>query len=302
MEELNEKVVVITGGARGLGRAYAELAASEGASVVINDLEPDLVAAVVEGIEGAGGRALGVVGDVTDESDVASLFDRAERQFGPVDGVVCNAGILMIGPAGHGTLTEIRRLVDINVTGTWLSGVEAIRRMQAAGRGGSIVLVTSGAAMGIRESAAYGMTKGAVAALTTCWASDLEGTGIRVNAISPFAGTRMAEEVLRSQAANGRVDAGMLAAFPTAESNAPVVGYLLSDSAAHVSGQMFRIEGDVLSVISRPALLRPAGRLESATIEAVAEVVNHSLQELLQPTGLLVLDEGVRARVAKREH
>jgi NAD(P)-dependent dehydrogenase (short-subunit alcohol dehydrogenase family) len=302
MGNLQGKVVIITGAGQGLGEAYAKLAAAEGAYVVLNDIDEDSVTNVADQIVADGGRALGIVGDVTDESQVTKLFDRAEAEFGPVDGVVCNAGILMVGPADHGTLEQVRRMIDVNVTGTWLCGVEAIRRMRAAGRAGSIVLVTSGAAMGIQGSAAYGMTKGAVAALTTCWASDLEGSGIRVNAVSPIAGTRMAEEVLRSRAVDGRFDPHELAVYPTAESNAPLVLYLLSDWSADLVGQLFRIEGDALSVISRPALLRPPAELGTPTVEAVHAAVSASLGNLMAPPGLLAFDEGARVRVAKRHH
>jgi NAD(P)-dependent dehydrogenase (short-subunit alcohol dehydrogenase family) len=301
MDALQGKVVIITGAGQGLGEAYAKLAAAEGACVVVNDVDEGLVTNVAGRIAANGGRAVGIVGDVTDELEVTSLFDRAEAEFGPVDGIVCNAGILLVGPADQGTPDQIRRMIDVNITGTWLCGVEAIRRMQAQD-GGSIVLVTSGVAMGIQESAAYGMTKGAVAALTTCWASDLEGSGIRVNAVSPFAGTRMAEEVLRSRAVDGRFDPQVLAAFPTAESNAPLVLYLLSDWSADVVGQLFRIEGDALSVISRPALLRPSAQLGTPTVEAVRGAISASLGDLMAPPGLLAFDEGVGVRVAKRHH
>nr|WP_199906830.1 SDR family oxidoreductase [Aeromicrobium chenweiae] len=159
MTALQGKSVVITGSGGGIGAASARLAAREGASVVVNDLDQAAVDAVVGQIERDGGRAVGVVANVADASDAERIVDTCVEAFGVIDGLVNNAGIMFVGPSDDLDAERTRRLIEVNVLGAIFCGVHAMRRMKAQGFG-SIVNVTSGAHMGLSNTAVYGASKG----------------------------------------------------------------------------------------------------------------------------------------------
>jgi NAD(P)-dependent dehydrogenase (short-subunit alcohol dehydrogenase family) len=282
MSSLKGKSIVITGSGGGIGAAYAQLVAREGASVVVNDLEQSSVDSTVGLIEADGGRAIGVVGSVADSAQAASLVDACVTTFGSIDGLVNNAGVMIIAEPDDLDEERTRQLLEVNVLGSIFCGVHAMRRMRQQGAG-VIVNVTSGSHMGLRASSVYGASKGAIASLTYGWAIDLAGTGIRVNAVSPMAGTQMAADVLRFQG----VDAERLSGFPAAADNAPVVAYLLSDQSAHVHGQVIRIDAGEISVVGRPAIMRPSVSQDEWDVAGVAKAFENSLNERLNPLGLL---------------
>lgn len=286
MAALAGKAVVVTGGGRGIGLACARLAADEGASVVVNDLDRAVVEAAVSAIEEAGGRVVGVIGSVADPSDAERIIETCVEAFGRIDGLVNNAGVMFVGPSDDLDPDRIRSLFEANVMGSIFCGVPAMRRMQAQGSG-SIVNLTSGAHMGLTNTAIYGASKGATASLTYDWAADLAGTGVRVNAVSPMAGTQMAADVLTLQGATEHELAERLTAFPAAEDNAPVVGYLLSQASAHLNGQVIRIDEGELSVVGRPAILRPSVAAVHWDVPSVAKAFDGPLADLINPDGLL---------------
>lgn len=286
MAALAQKAVVITGSGGGIGAAYARLAAREGASVVVNDLDQAAIDDVVGAIKADGGHAVGVAANVADASDAETIVETCVEAFGSIDGLVNNAGVMFVGPSDDLEPERIRRLFEVNVLGSIFCGVHAMRRMKAQGSG-SIVNVTSGAHMGLSNTAVYGASKGAIASLTYDWATDLVGTGVRVNAVSPMAGTQMAADVLLFR---GVVDNDLdnrLSVFPTAEDNAPVVGYLLSDASSHLNGQVVRIDGRELSIVGRPAILRPSATASAWDVSSIAEAFAGELAGLVNPPGLL---------------
>ena len=197
---LNGRVAVITGAGRGLGRAYALDMARRGASVVVNDIGADLAGGdagpgpaeqVVAEIAAAGGKAVASFHDVGDAAEAARMIDTAVEAFGGVDILVHNAGNLF-----HGTLIELPLAAFESLIRVHLMG--AVHTCRAAcpvmvGQGwGRIVLTTSQVGFfGKAESGAYGAAKMAVLGLMATLAEELEGTGVRVNAIAPFAFTRM---------------------------------------------------------------------------------------------------------------
>lgn len=185
------RVLVVTGGSRGIGAAVCRQAAAAGYRVAIN-YASDAGAArgVLADVEAAGGSGIAVAGDVADEADVRRLFDAA-AELGPVAGVVCNAGITGNTP---GRLDEqdvgvVRRVFDVNVLGVFLCDREAVRRMSTryGGRGGSIVNVSSTAAGrgSPGEWVHYAASKAAVDSLTHGLALEVADEGIRVNAVAP---------------------------------------------------------------------------------------------------------------------
>jgi NAD(P)-dependent dehydrogenase (short-subunit alcohol dehydrogenase family) len=274
------KAVVVTGGGRGLGAAYAELAAVHGAAVVVNDVDLDEARAVSARIGAAGGRAVADGSDIATWDGAGALVTHCVDAFGAIDGLVNNAGIFRLAGPQSQDPEEFRAVVEVNLLGTAYCGLHAIRAMR--GRGGSIVNVTSGAHAGSADMGAYGASKGGVASLTYCWAVDLADSGIRVNAVSPNARTRMAEAFERHLGA--RAQGQNMRKSP--ERNAPVVVYLLSDLSAAVHGQVVRIDGDELSLVCHPAVLGAGQHNPQWTVESVAAAFEADLAGQLQPLGL----------------
>jgi 3-oxoacyl-[acyl-carrier protein] reductase len=192
--DLNGKVALITGAARGLGAAMARALAAKGAALALVDRD----AAALEGVRaelvdsGATARAYTV--DVAAEHEVVLLYERVVADFGALDVSVANAGILRDGllvKAKDGviqdklSLQNWQAVIDVNLTGVFLCGREAAERMVQLGRGGCIVNISSISRHGNFGQSNYSAAKAGVAALTVVWAKELARHGIRVNAIAP---------------------------------------------------------------------------------------------------------------------
>jgi NAD(P)-dependent dehydrogenase (short-subunit alcohol dehydrogenase family) len=281
MGYLENRAVAVTGAGRGLGAAYARLAAAHGASVVVNDVEVALANEVVAQIGAAGGTAVADNSDISTWAGAGRLVNRCLTEFGVIDGLVNNAGLFRLATPWEQDPAEFRQVLETNLLGTAYCGMHALFAMVERGRG-SIVNVTSGSQTGTASMAAYGASKGGVAALTYCWAIDVAGTGIRVNAVSPNAHTRMADAFERYLGA--RAQGQNVGKSP--ETNAPAVVYLLSDAAAGINGQVVRIDGDELSLMSHPEVVEPTVRNPEWTVEAVAAAFEVQLGRLAQPLGL----------------
>ncbi len=185
------KVMLVTGGARGIGRATALMAAERGWDVAIGwQRDDDAGAEVLAAIRALGRRAFGLRGDVAQEADVIALFDAAERELGRIDSVIVNAGMLArTMPLAEMTAERMRRTIDVNVMGALLTAREAARRL---GRpmdqpSASIVLVSSAAARlgSPNEFVDYAASKGALDSLNIGLSKELAPKNIRVNAIRP---------------------------------------------------------------------------------------------------------------------
>jgi NAD(P)-dependent dehydrogenase (short-subunit alcohol dehydrogenase family) len=281
MGHLDDKAVVVTGAGRGLGAAYARLAAAEGAAVVVNDVDEALASGVVDEIRAAGGQAVADGNDIADWDGAGALIQRCRTEFGAIDGLVNNAGIFRLADPRAQDPAEFRAVIEVNLLGSAYCGLRAIRAMLDRGCG-SVVNVSSGAQAGAAAMAAYGASKGAIASLTYCWAMDLAGTGVRVNAVSPNGHTRMADEFERYLGDRGHGQ--NLGKAP--ELNAPAVVYLLSDAAAEVTGQVVRIDGDELSLMTHPAVLEPPARSPQWTVDEVAAAFAAQLGVVRQRLGL----------------
>lgn len=279
---LDGRRVVVTGAGSGLGAAYARCIAGEGAAVVVNDLDPEAAESVAADVRAHGGRAVSFAADVSDWAASALLIATCLDEFGAIDGLVNNAGIIgQVGSMLDTEPTAAAAVMRVNIHGTIAPSVHAARAMVAGG-GGAIVNVSSGNQCGHAEFASYGASKGAVSSLTYAWAAELGPKGIRVNAISPNAHTNMTDD-LEAQLGSNPEERD----YPSESDNAAVVTYLLSDRAAHLNGQVIRVDKDLVSVTSHPAVVEPRVGVRY-TPESVAAVFDQDLRHSLQPLGISI--------------
>lgn len=243
-------VVIVTGGARGIGAAVARRLAGEGHDVVIGYAsDHDAAAAVVAEVRAAGAQTLAMAGDVADESHVRKLFDAAAT-LGRLTGVVCNAGITGNTP---GRLDEqdaatVRRVLDVNVMGVFLCNREAVRRMSTrhGGHGGAVVNVSSTAAGrgSPGEWVHYAASKAAVETMTYGLAQEVAAEAVRVNAVAPG----LVHTGLHAAAGLPNRPAERAPLIPMGRAGEPEeiaagVVWLLSDAASFVTGAVLPISG-----------------------------------------------------------
>ena len=244
------KCLIVTGGSRGIGAATARMAARRGWNVCLTYVrDGEAAASVVGAIEAEGGRAIAVRADVGRDDDILPMFDAAQAAFGPVAGLVNNAGVTG-GFARVEALTGdlVRAVFDVNVVGTMLASAEAVRRMSTArgGAGGVIVNVSSTAtkAGSPGEWVHYAASKGAVDVFTGGLAREVAREGIRVNAVAPgLVRTdlhRTAGDPDRARRMADRMPIGR-AAGP--EEVAEAIVWLLSDAAGYVTGAVLPVAG-----------------------------------------------------------
>jgi NAD(P)-dependent dehydrogenase (short-subunit alcohol dehydrogenase family) len=245
------KVLVITGGGRGIGASVAKLAAAQGYRVAVNYLRDSKSAdEVVRDIAGAGGMAVAIAGDVGLEKDVIRLFDMATSQLGPITHVVNNAGIT--GRSGRLDATDVSTLkacTDLNVTGAMLVAREAVRRLapRHGGKGGAIVNISSAAAnLGSPgEYVWYAASKGAIDSFTIGLAKEVAGDNIRVNAVAPgMIETEIHELSTGDVARKERIRPMIpMARIGEPEEVAAAVMFLLSEASSYTTGAILRVAG-----------------------------------------------------------
>jgi NAD(P)-dependent dehydrogenase (short-subunit alcohol dehydrogenase family) len=244
------KVLLVTGGSRGIGAAVSRLAAAAGWRVAINYASNEAAAnALVEAIEADGGEAFAIRGDVGSEADVLAKFAAVDDRWGRLDGLVNNAGVVdRKARLDEMDLDRLTRMMRINVIGTLICAREAVRRMSTrhGGRGGSIVNLSSVAAkLGAPgEYVDYATSKGAIDTFTLGLARELAEEGVRVNAVRPGI---IDTEIHASGGQPDRV-AAMRQFVPmkregTADEVARAVMWLLSDDASYSTGAVIDVSG-----------------------------------------------------------
>jgi len=289
MSSLQGKAIVVTGSGRGIGAGIAKLAASEGASVVVTDIDKAEAEQVAAEIVKAGGKAVAHAADISDWNGAAGLIQCCVDTYGKIDGLVNNAGLFRLARVDEMTEADVRAIVSVNVFGTAFTARHAIPHMMKQ-KSGSIVNVTSGGHFGLPNMSAYGASKGAAASFTYAWSAEMKEFNIRVNALSPMAATRMADASAAYMASKGLKKASNVSG-PPAEANAPVVVYLLSDLAKDVTGQIVRIEGKELSLVSHPGVALPIfERSAGWDIASVADAFTRELGKRQFPTGVVGLN------------
>lgn len=288
MKILEGKAIVITGSGRGIGAACAKACARRGAAVVVNDIDPIDANETAAAIVAAGGTAIACVADVSKWEEAGRLIDTCISKFGKIDGLVNNAALYHAARIDAFDPVAAQSLVEANVLGPLYCTGRAVKSMLAQ-KSGSIVNVVSGAHMGIMRLGIYGATKGAVASMVYTWAMELAGSGVRVNALSPFGATRIALPDRRGPIPEEM--AKQLALLPPPEANAPVVEFLLSDLARNVNGQLVRIDRGELQLYTHPALLLPAVTRAEWTLELVAQAFENEFKDRQVPCGVRGMEE-----------
>ena len=230
---LGEKIIMITGASRGLGRALTLAFAREGANLVINSRSEDSLGPVAEEAEETGAEVLAVPADVSVGSDVERLVDESARRFGRIDVLINNAGLLGPRvPIAEYPEDEWRQVLDANLTAPFLLSKAIIPHLP---EGGSIVNVTSGVSVeGRAEWGAYSVSKFGVEGLTQILAAELKDRGIRVNSVDPGGmRTEMRAAAYPDEDPTTRI---------TPEENTAVFLYLASDESRAVTGERFKAQ------------------------------------------------------------
>jgi NAD(P)-dependent dehydrogenase (short-subunit alcohol dehydrogenase family) len=244
------KVLLVTGGSRGIGAATALLAAQNGWSVAVNYTANSLAAdEVVRQIRASGGQAMAVQADVADEAQVLRMFEHIDAKFGRLSGLVNNAGVVDVtARVDEMSVVRWKRMFDINVIGSMVCAREAVRRMSTkhGGEGGSIVNVSSAASRlgSPGQYVDYAAAKGAIDAFTIGLAKEVAAEGIRVNAVRPGL---IETEIHASGGLPNRVKE-LQHLVPaqrggTADEVAQGIVWLLSDSASYTTMSFLDISG-----------------------------------------------------------
>ncbi|MDP8899811.1 MAG: glucose 1-dehydrogenase [Actinomycetota bacterium] len=248
MERLAGKRTIVTGAGNGIGRAIALRLASEGARVVLADVNEEDARGVADEI---GDGTLVQKADVTQDGDVEALVGRAVSEWGGLDVMVNNAGVGVAGTAVTTTEEEYDRVMDVCVRGTFLGMKHAIPAISAAG-GGSVINMSSVAALvGLVDRAVYSAAKGAIYSMTRASAIDHVGEGVRVNCIAPgTVDTPWVQRITSGYDDPEEARANMRARQPhgrlvTPEEIAAMAAYLAADESASVIGACMVVDGGV---------------------------------------------------------
>jgi NAD(P)-dependent dehydrogenase (short-subunit alcohol dehydrogenase family) len=247
---LDGKVALVTGAGGGLGRAHAMLLAAEGAKVVVNDLggardgtgaSTSMADGVVDEILAAGGEAVAHYGSVTSREDAQGMVDAAVNQYGKIDILIANAGILRDKSFKNMTDDMWDEVLDVHLRGTYLTTKVAFDQMLEQGTGGRIIMTSSTSGLlGNFGQTNYGAAKAGIAGFMRClW---LEGVkyGITVNVLAPTATSRLTTDILPEEIQEN---------FPP-EAVSPAVVWLCTDEAKDISGRQWLVAGNNVSMLS----------------------------------------------------
>jgi 3-oxoacyl-[acyl-carrier protein] reductase len=286
---LTGKVAIVTGSGRGLGLAYAQELARQGASVVINDVDEATAASAVDSITQAGGTATAVVAPVGPTETAKRLVDTAFGTYGRLDIVVTNAGVLRDTVLWKMSDEDFDLVIGVHLRGTFTVVREAAIRLREQGEGGRII--TIGSPTGQRGNFGqtnYAAAKAGIVGMVRTWAMELKKAGITANAVIPVAATAMtatvpyfaaaveADEKGEPMPSFFRHDLG----FGTADDVAGVVAFLASDAAAGITGQAIGVGGDRLQLWSHPQPVATAYREGGWSYDALVESFSTEIGEL----------------------
>lgn len=255
---LESKVALVTGAARGIGHGIAVRFAKEGAQVGVLDLHEATCQSVVDEILQAGGQAIALGADVTDEQSVNAAVEKLKDHFGPANILVNNAAVMPSGRIHELHPDDFDRCIAVNLRGAYLCNRAVIPDMLAMGQGSIIHMASVTGIRGLPGIAAYSATKGALIALTRAMSTDYARDGIRVNSVSPgtidspmlhdFLAAQSRPDYLRQQFD----DMHPIGRVGTIEEVASVFVFLASDEASFVTGSNYEVDGGLASKGEQP--------------------------------------------------
>jgi NAD(P)-dependent dehydrogenase (short-subunit alcohol dehydrogenase family) len=241
---MQDKVAVVTGAGRGIGRGEALELAREGAAVVVGEVDADAAKAVVEEITSAGGSAVAGIGDCSEVDAAEALIRQAVDEFGQLDALVNNAGILRDRTLVKMTPDEWDAVIKVHLRGHYAPTRAACEYWKTQSRPGHVVCTASTSGLlGNFGQSNYGAAKAGIAAFSVIVAQEMKKYGVTCNAIAPAARTRMTEGAY-GEIAGGEEDFD----FWHPDNVAPFVVFLCSDAASHISGKTFGVQGDAVEI------------------------------------------------------
>lgn len=262
---LDGRSAIVTGAGRSLGRAYAIALAAAGASVVVNDVDAESAGQTVEAIREAGGRAVSVIAPVGPSATAEALVAAAQEEFGRIDILVANAGVLRDRVLWKMGNDDFDVVTETHLRGSFTCGRAAAIAMREQGEGGRIILIGSPAGQfGSFGQTNYAAAKAGLVAMARTWSLELARAGITANAVIPTALSPMTAtipaytKVYEDYLETGEIPAEYRRdhALGSAEDVASLIVWLASDESAAVTGQAIGVGGDRLTLYSHPAVLK----------------------------------------------
>ena len=282
---LEGKVVAVTGGGRGIGRAVALACAAEGAAVIVNDpgvaqdgqgADSGPAQAVAAEIAATGGQAFANLASVADPAGPQSIVDDALARFGRIDAVVNVAGILRDAIWHKLSLEDWRAVLDVHLNGSFLVSKAATPHFREQGSGSFVHFTSASGLVGNVGQANYAAAKLGIVGLSQSIALDMARYGVRSNCIAPIAYTRMISSLMGDAPTGDPTVAGFAGMGP--EKIAPLVVCLVSDAGRDVTNQVFGVRGDEICLFSKPRPVRTETRAGGWSAKAIAETVLPALR------------------------
>jgi len=293
---LSGKSALVTGAGRGLGLAYATALARSGASVVVNDADEQAAKEAVEQIVAAGGRAVAEPAAVGGTETAERLVRRAVTEFGALDILVTNAGILRDKVLWKMTDEDFDAVVDVHLRGTFTCARATVRHLRERGAAGRLILIGSPAGQrGNFGQTNYAAAKAGIVSMARTWAMECARAGITVNAVIPVAATAMTATIpafapfIEAWEQRGEPLPAWLRqgeGFGTPEDVADLIVFLASDAAQGITGQAIGIGGDRLSLWTHPEETAVAIKDGGWSAEAIATAWPTSIGRHPQPVGI----------------
>jgi NAD(P)-dependent dehydrogenase (short-subunit alcohol dehydrogenase family) len=291
---LQKKVAIVTGSGRGLGLAYAQSLADAGAAVVVNDVDPLVATSAVESITAQGGTAVAYVGAVGSTATAEALVDTAVKEFGRLDILVTNAGILRDTVLWKMSDDDFDAVINVHLRGTFTCVRAAAVRLREQGEGGRIICVGSPTGqVGNFGQTNYAAAKAGIVGMVRTWALELARANIAVNALIPVAATGMTQTVPFLKPYVDALNNGdplpeyarRILSFGPPEQAAGLVTFLASDAAAGISGQAIGIGGERLALWSHPTEVAVAFADGGWDADAIAAAWPETFAPSLQTVG-----------------